>query len=316
MKKSKLFKQHLTLLVAMMAVAVVSTTTAAAQSRERISFNSDWRFTKDDPEGTGDKLSYTNIKAWVIATGAEFAKNTPSPARPEGNLGVDVVYTHADFDDSGWRSLNLPHDWGIEGPFKQEYPGGTGRLPWWGVGWYRKHFTLPSNLSGRRVFIEFEGARQAAEVYVNGTWVGRHENGVSAFGFDITDHVEFESTENVLAVKVDSNRLYEEVATGSTFQWQSSDQWGQTFGFNANYGGIPRNVYLHVTDPVYQSFPLYSSMGTIGTYVYASNFDISGGSATINVECQVKNSSPNSRDLNIQVDLVDMDGNQVMHCIF
>ncbi len=47
------------------------------------------------------------------------------------------------FDDSVWRQLDVPHDWGIEGPFRQELPGETGKLPWAGIGWYRKHFTAP-----------------------------------------------------------------------------------------------------------------------------------------------------------------------------
>src|SRR5205823_3546470 len=56
--------------------------------------------------------------------------------------GSDVPYVKQSFDDSSWRKLNLPHDWGIEGPFKQEYPGDTGKLPWWGIAWYRKHFNV------------------------------------------------------------------------------------------------------------------------------------------------------------------------------
>src|ERR1043166_3690511 len=106
-------------------------------ARSRLLFNADWRFTKGDPDEAAGKLNYSTLKPWLIAS----ATSTP---RPEGNPGADVTYTQTAFDDSGWRRLNLPHDWGIEGPFKQEYPGETGKLPWWSVGWYRKHFAVPA----------------------------------------------------------------------------------------------------------------------------------------------------------------------------
>src|SRR5205085_445995 len=102
--------------------------------RERLSFNADWRFAKDDPADAAGKLKYSAIKGWILATGAEFTTATNAiKTRPSGNP-ADVSYAQADFDDSHWRSLNLPHDWGVEGPFKQQYPGKTGKLPWWGVG--------------------------------------------------------------------------------------------------------------------------------------------------------------------------------------
>lgn len=261
------------------------------------------------------KKSYIAVILLINICSFLMAYDPPTNNRIEYNFNIGWKFSESNpsnaqstsFNDSGWETVSTPHtfveDYAFKNGFDDE-PFFSGS-----IAWYRKHFTLPSNLSGRRIFIEFEGARQAAEVYINGTWIGRYENGVSAFGFEITDNINFGSTENIIAVKIDSSRLYKEVATGSTFQWHSSDQWGQTFGFNPNYGGIPRNVFLHVTDPSYQTFPLYSSMGTIGTYVYANLFDISQGSAAINVECQVQNSYSNSRSLAIQVDLVDMDGN-------
>src|SRR5690242_19676046 len=89
--------------------------------RQRLSFNSDWLFTKGDPPGSMVNLDYQTLKPWLITTGSELSTNPPSQ-RPDGNPGSDVPYTQASFDDSQWRKLNLPHDWGIEGPFKQEYP--------------------------------------------------------------------------------------------------------------------------------------------------------------------------------------------------
>jgi beta-galactosidase len=106
------------------------TTTCAGQ---RTSFNDDWLFIKGDPADASNQLAYAVVKDWVKASGAEFTKNSALAIDPpKGNPGDDVSYTETTFDDSGWRSLNLPHDWGIAGPFEQSYPGGTGKLPWWG----------------------------------------------------------------------------------------------------------------------------------------------------------------------------------------
>src|SRR5580693_7785403 len=82
---------------------------------ERLSLDADWRFTKDDPADAAHQLDYAKIKDWIEVTGNEFTKN-PSAAktRPAGNP-AEVAYAQSAFDDSQWRWLNLPHDWGIEG---------------------------------------------------------------------------------------------------------------------------------------------------------------------------------------------------------
>src|SRR6476659_8894206 len=149
----------------------------AAQSavlpRERISLDSDWRFHKGDPAGTDGQLDYAKIKDWVVATGNEFVLNAgvARPARPEGNLGANVPYAQRDFDDRGWRQLNLPHDWGIEGPFDQALPGETGKLPWAGVGWYRKHLSIPASDKGKQIYLDIAGALAYAPVWLNGKFV-------------------------------------------------------------------------------------------------------------------------------------------------
>lgn len=83
------------------------------------------------------------------------------------------------FDDSGWRSLNLPHDWAIEGPFRMELPSETGKLPWVGIGWYRKSFELPAADMGKSIFLDFDGAMSHAKVFVNGKQAGEW-----AYGFN------------------------------------------------------------------------------------------------------------------------------------
>ncbi len=147
---------------------------AAVSPRERASFNAGWRFQKGDPAGAEGRLAYERIKPWLVAAGKEFVVNTgtATPNRPEGNLGEDVSYTRRDFDDRGWRQLNLPHDWGVEGPFSQELPGETGKLPWAGVGWYRKRFNVPASDKGRQLHLDIDGAMSYASVWLNGKFVG------------------------------------------------------------------------------------------------------------------------------------------------
>src|SRR4051812_1635147 len=101
----------------MMMLGVGCASIASEKSVRRESFNSGWRFKKDDPQGSEGKLAYREIKKWLLPSGNAFAKNPAQ--RPEGELGTNVEYTQADFDDSQWRQLNLPHDWGVEGPFTQ-----------------------------------------------------------------------------------------------------------------------------------------------------------------------------------------------------
>jgi len=102
------------------------------------------------------------------------------------------------FDDSQWKRVTTPYAWNEDSAFSVSIHD----LPV-GVAWYRKHFRLPASSAGQKVFIEFEGIRQAGEVYLNGQFIGRHEDGVMAFGFDISNVVKPAPAENVLAVRTD-----------------------------------------------------------------------------------------------------------------
>lgn len=205
----------------------------------------------------------------------------------------------ADFNDSGWKHINLPYAWNQDEAFKFDITHLST-----GIAWYRKTFTLPESSDSKKVFIEFEGVRQLGAVYINGKFVGRHENGVMAFGLDLTQFLNPYPQENVIAVKTDNNWNYKEKLTGSSFQWNNNN-------FNANYGGIPKNVKLHITPNVYQTLPLFTSLGTEGTYVYASDFDVSKKEATINISTQVKNESNNPVDAQLKVKIKDLQGKQV-----
>ena len=172
---------------------------------------------------------------------------------------------------------------------------------------YTKRFRLPRQMKGRRVMIEFEGARFAATVYLNGKEVGICDNGVMAFGFDLTPFIDYKG-ENILQVRVDNDWNYHEKGTGSTFQWNNKN-------FYCNYGGINKNVWLHVMDNVYQTLPLYSNLGTTGVYVYATDIDVRGRSATVNCETQVVNAGRQQQTVEHKVVVIDNDGREIAHFI-
>ncbi|HEV2782782.1 MAG TPA: glycoside hydrolase family 2 TIM barrel-domain containing protein [Actinophytocola sp.] len=145
------------------------------------------------------------------------------------------AFAHAqdvDFDDSGWRRVSVPHDWSIELTPTPEggTTSGTGFLPG-GLGWYRKTFTLPRSLAGKRISIEFDGVYMDSYVYVNGQQVANHPYGYTGFAVDMTSLAHTDGrTPNVVAVKV-QHQL-------PSSRWYSGS-------------GIYRKVHLVVTDPVH-----------------------------------------------------------------
>lgn len=208
--------------------------------------------------------------------------------------------------NSDWRIddskdvVTLPHAWNEDEAFKVGIAAMSDT-----VAWYRKTFVMPDSTAGKHVFIEFEGARQCAEVFLNGQRVGLHENGVMAFGFDITPYIV--KGENTVAVRTDNDWDYKEHDTQSTFQWNNRN-------FNANYGGLVKNVWLHVTGDVYQTLPLYSTLGTTGVYIYPKDIDIQGRQATICVESEVENEGDSTVRRRLEVTVTDADGKTV--CAF
>ncbi len=197
------------------------------------------------------------------------------------------------FDDSTWKPVTLPHAWNEDAAFRVAID----KLPT-GIAWYRKRFKLPPNSIGKKVFLEFEGVRQGGEFFLNGHSLGRHENGAMAVGFDVSELVQPGTEENVVAVRTDNAWDYRETATKQRFQWNDRN-------FNANYGGIPKNVKLHVTDKLHQTLPLYSQLKTTGCYVYAQEFDLPGKTATITAESEVRNEHSAARTVTYEVALID-----------
>jgi beta-galactosidase len=247
---------------------------AATPVRERLSFNSDWRFIKEDPEGTGDKLSYANITTWLGAI--EEAKTNTAVKKP-ADVGADVAYTRPEFDDSGWRKLNLPHDWGVEGQFKQEYPGETGKLAWWGVGWYRKHFDVPMSDKGRQLYLDVDGAMSYATVWVNGQYVGRWPYGYASWRMDLTPFVKY-GADNVVAIRLDNP--------------QDSSRWYPG-------GGIYRNVWLVKNSPVH--------VGQWGTYVTTAG--VTKDLAKVSVQVHIENHQFSTLNLLVKNAIYELDKN-------
>ena len=203
-----------------------------------------------------------------------------------------------DYDDQRWQQVTLPYAFNGDEAFRKDIVDLTDTIVW-----YRKSFCM-ENLSNKKVFIEFEGVRQGADFYLNGQNLGFSENGVMACGFDLTPYLK--EGENVIAVRCDNSWTYHSREYNSRYQWNDRN-------FNANYGGIPKNVYLHITDKLYQTLPLYSNLGTTGTYIYATDFDISNHKAVIHAESQVKNENATPRSFTLHAKVFDVDGKEVAH---
>lgn len=204
----------------------------------------------------------------------------------------------AAFDDASWKSVTLPYAWNEDEAFRKDI-----RDLSTGIAWYRKKFKLPSSAKGQKVFLEFEGIRQAGDFYFNGKHIGIHENGVTAFGFDVTDLAK-PGEENIVAARIDNSWDYRERATNQKYQWEDKN-------FNANYGGINKNVLLHITPKVYQTLPLLSHLNTTGVYIYASNHNIKEKSAFINAESEVKNETGAPQEVSYEVVITDLQNKPV-----
>ena len=259
---------------------LASATTAHAQDlsvRERVSLDSDWRFFREDAGADSDLLSYDAVKPWVLATGVEFAQGAAAAAkvRPEGNPGGgSIAQAETGYDDSQWRLLNLPHDWGIEGPFKQEYPGDTGKLPWWGTAWYRKHVAIPTTDQGKNIYLDVDGAMAYATVWLNGHCVGGWPYGYASWRVNLTPYIQY-GTDNVLAIRLDNPT--------------SSSRWYPG-------GGIYRNVWLVKTAPVH--------LAHWGTYVTTPQ--VSDQAATVQAQATVDNDTEADADLVVNEEIFEL----------
>jgi len=221
----------------------------AAPGRQVENFNADWRFER-------------------------FGSLADGSTRPEP-AGLEK----AQADDQAWRKLDVPHDWGVEGPFRQELNGATGKLPWKGIGWYRKHFTLTKADEGRRIFIELDGAMAHAQVWLNGQKVGEWPYGYTSFQLELTPFVRL-GQENVLAVRLDT------------------DNWNSRWYPGA---GIYRNVRLVKTDPVH-----VAHWG-----VQLTTPDLTDKQGPVQLAVQVQNQRPSGVEAQVQTAIYELSKDDV-----
>lgn len=279
---------------------------AAAAERTILNFNPDWRFIKADPAG-------------AEAVG---------------------------FDDRAWAIVSTPHTYNDIDTFDNwSTPGHRGeQIQWSGRTWYRKTFTLPESMRGERVFIEFEGVRQVAEVYLNGRRLGVSKTGFTPFGFELTPHVRFGGAPNVLAVMCDNRFMKDPLDEAAAAALGTATQGGKSAPnpnlaqlsakvneaipddleqlsaeqipwnnphWHPAHGGIYRNVRLVVTDPLHITLPLYSFLKTVGPYVYAT--DVTAQSAKVTVDVPVENGRSAGVDrVDMQVEVFDADRRSIL----
>jgi len=148
------------------------------------------------------------------------------------HLGEVPDAKNENFNDESWRSLNLPHDWSIEGKFDKDNPAGTGggALPG-GVGWYRKTFIVPASSKEKKVFIDFDGIYRKSEVWINGHSLGTRPSGYISFRYELTPYLKYGNEKNVIVVKADNSE-------------QPNSRW-------YSGSGIYRNVWLITTDKIF-----------------------------------------------------------------
>ncbi|MCC9167004.1 beta-galactosidase GalB [Pontibacter harenae] len=176
------------------------------------------------------------------------------------NLGEQQNAQNPEFNSSGWRTLNLPHDWSIEGEFSEKNPAGAGggALPG-GIGWYRKTFTVSEEEKGKIFYIDFDGVYSNSEVWINGQSLGKRPNGYISFRYDLTPHLKYGNAENVIAVKVNNSQ-------------QPNSRW-------YSGSGIYRNVWLTKVNPVH--------VAHWGTYVTTP--EVSKQAAKVAINTKINN---------------------------
>ena len=192
------------------------------------------------------------------------------------------------FDDHAWRTLDLPHDWSIEGPFDPNLASGTGFLPA-GIAWYRKHFTLSPDDYGKIITIRFDGVYKHSTVYLNGQKLGDRPYGYSSFEYRLNPYnsgnLKFNG-DNVLAVRVDHHDFADS-------RWYPGS-------------GVYRNVYLTVTSPIHVAHD--------GVCVTTS--DVADKSAVINIQTAIRDEHPamsllDRRSIDLETIVYDQEGRKV-----
>ncbi len=198
------------------------------------------------------------------------------------NLGDVPNGQESGLNDSHWRTLDLPHDWSIEGQFSKDNPAtpGGGALPG-GIGWYRKTFSLPNSEKGRLAFIEFDGVYRNSEVWINGHYLGKRPYGYSSFQYELTPFLKYGEENNILAVKVDNSQ-------------QPNSRW-------YSGSGIYRNVWLVTTEKTF--------VDHWGTYITTPR--VNGQSAKVVIQTKIRNTSTKNQPIILTTLITDKNGKRV-----
>ena len=227
----------------------------------------------DRPAPIPSKVPGPSTRQATVPTGRQVVNFNRDWRFAQGELpGAEA----SGFDDSAWQPVRLPHDWAISGPFNPREDGYAGKLPWRGVGWYRKSFTLAEVDRGRRVYFDFDGVMAFPKVYVNGQLAGEWDYGYMSFRVDATPYVKFGQA-NVIAVLADTRR--------HGTRWYPG-------------AGIYRKVTMTICDPVH--------VAHWGTYVTTP--EVSDASATVRVRSTVENHSEAESKVDVEIVLLDPDG--------
>ena len=254
------------------------------EGRLEFNFNTGWKFSK----GVGKNNSQSEVKP------TENVVVIPETEKP----------WETDYEmDERWTDVSLPHTYNDIDTFdnfmEKEGSHHGERSMYTGTAWYKKEFTIPQSYAGKKVFLEFEAARQAAHVYLNGQLLeGVCENGFIPFGYDLTPYLNFGGT-NQITVMVDNSFPYYVEGTTDALSWHDS-HWHPT------HGGLYRNANLYVTDKLHVTLPLYSFLETQGVYVYTS--DETQESAEVHIETEIQNEYDEAVTFRYVADIEDMDG--------
>ncbi|MDD4032367.1 MAG: beta-galactosidase GalB [Bacteroidales bacterium] len=250
---------------------------SAAGETERGLFTRDWKFRQGDPEGV-ERVSLSTMRKWMAPTGDYLLDSIPGRNFPADSI---VKYSFADpgFSDASWRGLDLPHDWGVESDFDINLNGGTGKLPFFGIGWYRKTFEIPAADKGKKIYLDIDGAMSYSLVWLNGKFVGGWPYGYASFRLDLTPYIKT-GGKNVLAIRLDNP--------------QNSSRWYPG-------GGLYRNIWLVKSDPVH-----IAQWGVTVTTPVATK-----ESASVGVKVKVQNNLKSDVNVSVKTSVyaIDKTGN-------
>lgn len=244
-------KKILSYFIIMIVITTCASQSIVAQDSPRSceSFNTGWKFSK-----------YLNAADEAVSTSKE----------PE-NLQLPSV------NDNDWRSVDLPHDWAIEGPFRDDLENNTGLLPWKGIGWYRKHFLISETEEGKRIYVSFDGAMANAKIWLNGKFVGEWPYGYTSFQLDLTPYI-ITGKENIIAVRLD------------TKNWDSRWYPG---------AGLYRNVWLVKTSQLHIAY----------NGVFCTTPEIKKEKAVLSVNAEVENHINETVPVTVKASVYKLDSN-------